>query len=235
MEANQVVIPIGYELVKTHIPRPKPKTTRGVAKLPFSPEEWALIDEHSKTMPWEIRGSRRGGERGETEPSYVWELVHFMRGVGPHVSMLPLISPNDVYEEHGFLRIRWPRPKDSVHKLVDPPFLKRSDFEGWVLNFLAMPRPKTEQAYSHLFRELSDHIERQTRVAGPGGTFLPGRRVKINGLRFRHTCFVRWLHDFGIPRRTVCVWGGTTERTLNYYDNPPDSDIAHMLAAKGLL
>jgi hypothetical protein len=235
MEVNRVTIPVGYKLVEDKPKRPAPKSNRGVSKLPFSPEEWALIDEHSQTMPWEIRGSRRGGQRGEFNPMFVWELCHFLRGTAAHISMVYLVGPGDVYEEHGFLRIRWPRPKDSVHKLVDPPFLKREEFESWVREFLGETKPKSEQAYSHLFRSLADHIERETRVISRDGSVAPGRRVKINGLRFRHTAFVRWLHDFGIPRRTVCVWGGTTERTLNYYDNPPDADISEMLAAKGLL
>ena len=132
-------------------------------------------------------------------------------------------------------RVRWPRPKDVTQILVDPPLLPRASFEPWVRAYLDKPKPHTEQAYSHLFLELSKRIERDTRTIAEGQVIAPGRMVKINGLRFRHSGFVRWLHEFGVPRRTVCVWGGTTERTLNFYDNPPDADIAEMLRAKGQL
>ncbi len=224
METIRPVIPEGYELTKVHKRRPRPKVDRGVAKLPFAGEEWSLIEKYAPTFEWESRGARRGGERGELQPGFTWDLCLVLRGGAGHISTVGILTSDSVFEDGKFLRLRWVRPKESRQKLVWPPLLPRSDFDPWVRRFLDLPKPKTEQAYSHLFRSLSDHIEKES-----------GRRVKINGLRFRHTGFVRWLHEFNIPRRTVCVWGGTTERTLSFYDNPPDSDIAEMLEGKGLL
>jgi hypothetical protein len=236
MDGERLLIPDGYELTKSRTPRPAPLTHRDRAKLPFSPEEWSLIDTHSRTMGWEIRGSRTGGRSGWIAPGFPWFVCAFLRGSCAHISVLPRLNSSDVYDdpETGWLRVRWSRPKESIQKLVPPPLLPRDQYETWVRDFLDMEKPTTEQAYSHMFAALAVHIEQQTRTIGDQGQSLPGRLIHINGLRFRHSGMIRWLHEYQVSRRAVCSWAGTTERTLNFYDNPPDADVALSLAARGI-
>jgi hypothetical protein len=241
--ASTFRVPEGYRLVENKPPRPPPKTRRGRSKVPFSRHEWALIAQYAPRFVYGRQAASAYGPGGQSnpndvipDPTFAWQVCRFLRGSSIHISLLHTLRSSDVYDdESGLLRVRWPRAKTEA--LQSPGLVPRAEFDGWVRPFLDFPKPATEQAYSHMFDRLSDFIEHETRHPRPDGSgaYDPGERIKINGLRFRHTAIVRWLEPpFRFPPTTVCKWARTTMRTLTLYWNQGDPELANRLKDEGL-
>lgn len=166
----------------------QPGFRREATTVPLTDEEWRMVQEAAKEMPWMLRagsvtqdGEYRppGGDaniHGETDPNFVFRTVTVLHFTGCRVGLLPMLNSRMIRVRGKVPYLQWSEDRAA---LVVP-----IEMRPWLAEYLDQPKPLTAEAYQYLLKKLSNRL-----------LVKFGVKVHLSPLRIHHTAVQQMARD----------------------------------------